>query len=250
MPWYFRDYVDLDTGQRQQLERSVDTLLLWHRESQVGRYATFLRELEAEAARPLGRDRLEAARLVLEGFWDDIARQVAPDVAALFSTMSDAQVEALFVRIAEDDRELAREVLARSGEERIERRERALRRQLERWVGKLDPAQRAMVAECAGEMRVQPAGWLASRKRWQQALREALAGRRDGPAFAVALERLLADGDSFWPADYRQQFQADRDRVLRLIADVDASLDAAQRQRLRRQLGGWALDLESIAGGA
>ena len=250
LPWYFRDYVDLDTGQRQQLRRSVDTLLAWHRETEVMRYAAFFRDLERDAGRPLGRERLHAARMELEDFWDDIARRITPDAAALLSTLSDSQVEELFAGIAEGDRKVEKELRGRTEQERSERREKALRSQLERWVGPLDPRQRVMVQACVRDMRADTAGWLESRRRWQAAFRESLALRGDPVRFQPALERLLVDGESLWPAEYRRQFDADRARVLQLIVDVDASLSAGQRDRLRRHLERWALDFESIAGGA
>jgi len=250
LPWYFRDYVDLDTGQRRNLERAVDGLLAWHRESEVGRYAVFFRELEREAAQPLGLDRIQAARLELDAFWDDIARRMAPDAAALLSTLSDAQVEGLFARMAEDDAKLASEASGRSREQRVERREKALRRQLERWVGRLDDRQQGMIAACATALSADPAGWIASRQAWAGALREALADRQDLSRLTPRLAQLLADGEAFWDPEYRRRFDADRERVMRLLADIDGSLTAGQRATLRRRLEGLALDFEAIAGGA
>jgi hypothetical protein len=250
LPWYFRDYVDLDTGQRGQLERSVETLLAWHRESEVGRYASFFRQLAADAAAPLPPGRLETARMELETFWDDIARRVAPDAAALLATLSEEQVESLFAQIDREDRELARESLGRDPEERIERRESQLTRQVERWTGRLDSSQQAIVAACASDLRGDAEGWLASRRAWQQALREALAGREDTAAFASRLERLFADGEDFWTPTYRDSFQLDRQRVLRMLEQIDDSLSERQRTRLRDRLERLALDLDAIAGGA
>jgi hypothetical protein len=250
LPWYFRDYIDLDTGQRRNLERAVDGLLAWHRESEVGRYAVFFRELERDAVQPLGSDRMREARLELDAFWDDIARRMAPDAAKLLSTLSDEQVEGLFTRMAERDAKLAKESLGRSSEERVERREKALRRQAERWVGRLDERQRALVAACARDLSADPAGWIASRQAWAGALREALADRQDLSRLAPRLARLLADGEAFWDPEYRRQFDADRERVIRLFADIDGSLTAGQRATLRKRLEELALDFEAIAGGA
>lgn len=250
LPWYFRDYVDLDTGQRRNLERAVDGLLAWHRESEVGRYAVFFRELERDAAQPLGLDRIRAARLELDMFWDDIARRMAPDAAALLSTLSDAQVEGLFDRMAEDDAKLAREASRRSGKERVERRQKALRRQLERWVGRLDDRQQGMIAACAADLGADPEGWIASRQAWAGALREALVDRQDPSRLTPRLARLLADGEAFWIPEYRSRFDADRERVIRLFADIDGTLTASQRVTLRKRLGELALDFEQIAGGA
>jgi hypothetical protein len=250
LPWYFRDYVELDAGQRDQLRRSVETLLAWHRETEVGRYASFFRELSAEVGAPLAPGRLEAARQDLETFWDDIARRVAPDGAALLATLSDEQVESLFERMAREDRDLARESADRGPAERVERRARSLTRQVERWTGRLDASQREVVAACARELRGDTEGWLASRRAWQAALREALAGREDPAALAARLGHLLADGEDFWVPSYRENFQADRQRVLRMLEDIDQSLSGRQRKHLQERLERWALDLDAIAGGA
>jgi hypothetical protein len=250
LPWYFRDYVDLDTGQRRQLKRSVDLLLTWHRESQVGRYAAFFSDLADEAASPLGYERIEAARRTFDGFWDEVVQQVTPEAAGLLATLDDSQVDELFRRIEEKDAERADEARARSEAERLERSEKMLRRQAERWTGRLDETQRAIVADCAAGLSGDVEGWLNSRRRWQQALREAMASRGDRDRFEPALERLLADGESFWEEDYRRHFVADRERVLRMMAELDASLDAGQREHLQERLRRWALDFEAIAGGA
>lgn len=250
VPWYFRDYVDLETGQRQQFERALDTLLTWHRESQLGRYAAFLRELERDAEVPLGAARIAAARLEMEGFWDDLMRQVAPDAARILGSLSDEQVEQMFAQIAADDLEIEEKYAGQSAAERLKRREKTTIKQLERWVGRLDAAQRKMAVDCAADLTSDIAGWLASRRAWQRAFRLAMDGRQDTEDFTLALERLLADGDAFWPEEYRQRFNADRDRVLMLITEVDATLSPAQRGHLQERLRRLALDFESIAGGA
>lgn len=249
LPWYFRDYVDLDTGQRQQLERSADMLLTWHRESQVARYAAFFRELERDAADPLGYQRIEAGRLELEVFWDDIVRQVTPEAAQLLRMLDEPQVEEMFRRIAEKDAERAREALGRSDGQRLARREKTLRRQIQRWVGGLDEQQRGLVSSASRDLSGDVDGWLASRRSWQAAFRAAMELRHDPGRFEPLFEKLFAEGESFWEDDYRRHFLADRARIMRLMADVDASLSEEQRRHLRRRLGRWAQDLEAIAGG-
>ena len=250
VPWYLRDYVDLDPDQRSQLQHSVEALLAWHRDSEVGRYAAFFRELAADTASPLPPGRLEAARQELEVFWDDIGRRVAPDAAALLSTLSDAQVESLLDRMAREDDELVRESAGRSPEQRAARRSKSLIRQVERWTGRLDPSQRGLVADAARELRGDTEGWLASRKAWRTALQEALARREDVATLAASLERLFADGEEFWTPSYRDNFRADRQRVLAMLEDLERTLTPQQRSHLRDRLERWALDLDAIAGGA
>jgi len=245
--WYLRDYLDLDTDQRHRLGQAVDSLLLWHRESELRRYVGFFRQLGREAAEPLGLERIRSARFELDRFWDDIARQAAPEAAALLSSLSQAQVEELFMRMAQDDVKLAREATEGNPAERVRKREKALLRQVERWVGRLDGEQKALVRACALDLRADPEGWIASRRAWTSALREAMNGRHDLETFTPRLAQLLADGEVFWDPGYRSRFEADRERVLRLLADVDRSLSSRQRQVLQERLERWADEFESIA---
>jgi hypothetical protein len=250
VPWYFEDYVSLDTGQKELLRGSVRTLLAWHRESQIGRYAAVLRDLGADAATPLGRVRLDGVRLQIEEFWDEIVRQLLPEAATLLSGLTDRQVDEMFRSIAEKDAEEREELLDRTPAEALQRREKSLRRSVERWVGSLDRRQLGLVEQCARELRPQGLAWLDTRKAWQQQFRAALALRHDRERFLAALTPLFVEPDRYWSPDYRRQFDLNRDRVMDLLAEVDASLDTAQRQRLQRHLAGWAQDLESIAGGS
>ena len=71
--------------------------------------------------------------------------------------------------------------------------------------------------------------------------------RHDLDAFTPRLAQLLADGEVFWDPDYRDRFEADRERVLRLMADVDRSLSPRQRRLLQERLERWAVDFEAMA---
>src|SRR5262245_44545231 len=53
--WYVGNLVSLDDRQSSDLRTWLAQTLQWHRESELGRYATFLRELSTEVAQPSDR---------------------------------------------------------------------------------------------------------------------------------------------------------------------------------------------------
>jgi hypothetical protein len=53
--WYVGSLVSLDDQQRSDLRVWLAQTLEWHRESELGRYAAFLRELSSEVAQPASR---------------------------------------------------------------------------------------------------------------------------------------------------------------------------------------------------
>lgn len=249
LPWYLGGYVELEASQRSDLERRVDLLLAWHRRSEVGRYAAFFRQLEAAAARPVQAGQFEVWRVQAESYWQDLALKALPEAGALLASLSDAQVEALIGGLREDQVELAEEIAGRSPAERLERRRKSLEKQFKRWLGRLEAGQLARIEEVSRQLGTDSAGWLSSRSAWTDAFEQALRQRRDPEVFSARLRVLLVSGESTWPPAYRKSFEEDRSRVIRLMAQIDASLTPRQRAHLRQRLGRWAADLEAIAAG-
>lgn len=91
--WYVGNLVSLDDHQQSTLRAWLAQTLEWHREKELGRYATFLRELSTEVAQPSGRGAYQRALDRVEGFAQDFTAQTAPQAARLLTELSPAQVE-------------------------------------------------------------------------------------------------------------------------------------------------------------
>ncbi|HSN70541.1 MAG TPA: DUF6279 family lipoprotein [Steroidobacteraceae bacterium] len=243
--WYLEGLVSLDADQRSSLDRWLEVSLEWHRASELNRYAAFLRELESELTRPLSYEDYDRARRRIEGFWRDFVAGTMPQAGDLLATLSRDQVDELIASLEEEDRETADELASRSASELAERRVKRLRRGVERWTGRLDGEQRRIVAEAAADL--EPLGRLRldNRAHWREQLRTALLAPPDVAAAAVA--QLLGDPETTWTDAYRAGVIGNRDRVLRMMAELDDTLSDAQRARMRARIGELAEDLESLA---
>jgi hypothetical protein len=245
--WYLGGLVSLDADQRSSLDRWLEVSLDWHRESELERYAAFLRDLEADLARPLSYEEYDRVRLTIEAFWRDFVAGTVPHSAELLTSLSPEQVEELIASLEEEDREDAEELADRSLEERMERRRKRMQRGVERWTGRLDASQRAIVAAAAADLRPLDAQRLDYRAQWRERLRTALLAPADmAPA---EIERLLAEPQATWTDAYRDGIADNRRRILQMLAELDATLSSAQRDRMRARLGELAGDLESLARG-
>jgi hypothetical protein len=245
--WYLGGLVSLDDDQRSSLDRWLEVSLDWHRESQLERYAAFVRELEAELARPLRYEEYDRVRLDVEAFWRDLVAGTVPQSAGLLTSLSPEQVEELIASLEEEDREDAEELAERSPAERAERRMKRMQRGVERWTGRLDATQREIVAAAATELRPLDAARLEYRATWREQLRAALLA--PGDTAPAEIERLLADPQAAWTDAYRDGIAQNRRRVLEMLAELDATLSPAQRARMRARLGDLADDLEALARG-
>ena len=103
--WYVGSLVSLDDQQSSNLRAWLAQTLEWHRESELGRYAAFLRELSSEVAQPASRADYQRALDRVEGFATDFSAQTAPQAAHLLLELSPAQVEEFLANLEEKSNE-------------------------------------------------------------------------------------------------------------------------------------------------
>jgi uncharacterized protein DUF6279 len=242
--WYIGDLVSLDDQQRSDLRTSLGQTLQWHRASELGRYATFLREFSAEIGRPVGRDTFQRALDRVERFVGDFTAQTAPEATRLLLKLSPAQVEELLTNLEEKSNE-------RSEDERDAIRDgtwqakqvKNTQRQLKRWTGAISDEQKRLVDETMQQVQPTTLEWLESQRQWRAALREAF-GNRDTAEKRIL--QLLREPDTQWTAQYKTKETSNREQFLALMTALDASLTPAQRERMQRELTNLAERLEAL----
>ncbi|HNG66675.1 MAG TPA: DUF6279 family lipoprotein, partial [Thauera aminoaromatica] len=187
LPWYLRDYVTLDAGQRGEFDRRLAGLLDWHCRSHLPEYVALLRAANAT----LAAERVEPAQLERflergEALWREIVGELEPELRRLAAGLGDEQVEELAAAFVRRGEEARAEFL--SGDEsaqhaaRVERMEERLRR----WFGRMTPAQRERIAAWSRALQPTTEAWLEDRMRWQAELLDALRVRADAAAFPRA----------------------------------------------------------------
>ena len=93
--WTVDDYVDWNKVQQEDFDQAIDTLLLWHQETQLQRYQKWLIELEQLSHRNPSPKQLTTAFEPLQAFWRDILEFSFNDTQALLASLSDEQVESM-----------------------------------------------------------------------------------------------------------------------------------------------------------
>lgn len=244
---YVSTQVSLQDSQSVGLRTVLRGLLDWHRRSELPKYAQFVEGLAADAARPLGRARIDRARLEVEALWRDSVARGAPDAARWLAQLKPAQLDELFASLGEDDADQREEYCDAPEAQRRREREKTLRDSLEDWVGRLDAAQRALVSERFARVTSTGCGWVENRVRFRAEMRRTIDGRDAIADYPGTLARLLMRPEDQWDAGYRARFDANREVVVSLLADLDATLEPRQRRRLVEKLSGYARDFRELA---
>jgi Family of unknown function (DUF6279) len=231
---YVGNLVSLDDRQSSDLRAWLAQTLEWHRASELGRYATFLRELSTEVAQPLDRDAYLRLFGRVEGFVSDFAAQTAPQATRLLLELTPAQVEEFLANLERKSQERSAKSMQeiRNGTWPA-RRIKETQRQVQRWTGTITQEQKLLVSAMSQQIQPTTSEWLESQRRWRAALGDAFSNR--GTAQERILQ-LLREPDTQWTAQYKTKEASNREQVLLLLTALDASLTPAQREHMQREL--------------
>jgi hypothetical protein len=244
---YFDRMVDLNDSQSAQLSAVLRRNLEWHRSSELARYETFLVELADAVGDGARRAEIERALQRAEDYWRAIFEQAAPGYASVAATLTDAQVSKLLAGFEAEDEKEWREYQARDPAERVARREKSLRKTIERFIGPMDAKQRSIVHRYVTTAPSTMPEWRASRRLWREALAAALRNRGNPTVFKQQMRQLVAYPDEFWTPQYRAAIANSREGLTDLLLELDATLSAGQRAALRAELLSLARDVRGLA---
>jgi hypothetical protein len=249
--WYVQDLVSLDDSQRNDLHAWLNETLQWHRRSELTRYAKFLRELAATAARPGSAPTYKSIETQIEAFGSRLVEQAAPDAARLLMSLTPEQIDEFEANLAEKARERNEKSLEAQAEGKWhERRAKDIEKQLKRWTGSVTKEQRQLIAQLSSQFQSTTADWLESQEHWRHAMFGALRARFiAGQSPAVVEERiltLLRTPEAQWTRAYQAKATQNREQSLTVLGAIDASLTAPQRAYLQRELIQLAEQLEGM----
>ena len=244
--WEFAHFVDLQRDQKQLFDERFRELWRWHRRTQLALYARDLRQVASDAERPLTAAQVEQYLVVAQGHVDRTVDEALPDTARVLQSLDDRQVKDLLAEMAERREERAKESAGLTADERREQAQERMARSARRWIGSLTSAQQRRIEGWSRERIDADAQWRKYEETWAAAFAGVLDGRRE-TGFAARLAALFDDGGVPGYAEVEKLERQNRALWVALVADLSASLEPRQRQRLREQVRDLAADLEDLA---
>jgi len=250
--WYIQDLVTLDTEQRSDLNRWLDGVLEWHRQSELGRYAKFVRELADQSAKPGTAASYKNIEQQVEQFGTRLVEQTVPDAARLLMELSPQQLDEFEQNLADKARERnEKDLEALKADKWHDKRAQDIEKQLKRWTGAVTKEQHQLIAQLVTQFQPTTTDWLESQSRWRKslfgALRERLAASQSPSPNDERILSLLRTPETEWTAAYQAKATHNRAQSLEVLTSLDASLTPSQRIYLQRELNKLAQQLEGMA---
>ncbi len=248
--WWLDGYVDFSSEQAPKAKEVIRQWFAWHRPSQLPEFAALLVSAQA----PIGEPTTPAQTCR----WVERARSVAePSIdraltlgADLVPGLGEAQFKHLEQRYAKSLAEMRTDYLQAKPEERQKASIKRASERAESMYGRLDDAQRKLIAAGIAASPFDPEAWLQERQRRQadivQTLRRLVAERADRDRIVAAMRAQAERIERSPDPDYRRYQQTLTEFNCGLAAQVHNSTSPEQRKHAQAKLKGWEDDLRSL----
>jgi hypothetical protein len=249
--WWLDGFLDLSRSQKARGQAELKPWFDWHRATQLPDYAQQLAMLRSRAAGKVSGDEVCAfADLARDRMNTALDRAAAP-AAVLLPTVTAAQWQFLERKFGERNAEWRKDALQPQREDRLAAAIERSEKRAEDLYGRLDSAQRQLLAAAAAASPFDPEAWLAERetrqhelvqtlRRLQQNAGGDLVRRTDG--LRTALRHFMREGDGPYGV-LQARWQA---HTCEVSARLHNSTSAAQREHLRNKLGAWEEDARAL----
>jgi hypothetical protein len=250
VPWRLNDYLNLDRQQQAWLKPRLQNHLKWHCSVELPRYLDWLQTTERILAQP----QPDSGQLLEQfGQFDDALKrlsvEITPTSIALLRGLSAQQISELYAALDEDNQEDREDFLEPPLAVQISERRERMQERLRPWLGRLNSAQTANIADWATGLGEQNRLWLENRLLWQRQLRRVVAARESAD-FAPQMTRLLQQREAFFSEEYRASYGRSRQALATLFSQVLSAADESQRERLGHRLRDLRNDLSERQCGA
>jgi hypothetical protein len=250
VPWRLNDYLNLDRQQQAWLKPRLQNHLKWHCSLELPRYLDWLQTTERILAQP----QPDSGQLLEQfGQFDDALKrlsvEITPTSIALLRGLSAQQISELYAALDEDNQEDREDFLEPPLAVQISERRERMQERLRPWLGRLNSAQTANIADWATGLGEQNRLWLENRLLWQRQLRRVVAARESAD-FAPQMTRLLQQREAFYSEEYRASYGRSRQALATLFSQVLSAADESQRERLGHRLRDLRNDLSELQCGA
>lgn len=263
--WWLDGYFDFNESQTLRLRADLSSALVWHRSTQLPAYLAQLQQLRAlasapttgqppgQAQPPVRAEQICALYSQGQNWVQALSERMEPTILALAPTFSAAQLQRLEQRMNERRQRFVSEWLSGTPEQRQERRVKVAIERAERFYGRLDEAQLALIRRQISASSFDPQYSLSLMQRNQQDALSALRLlSRDPVANPVLTRTVMRSLLARWLSPSEANELAYRNRSVQdgcaAIATLHNSTSAAQRERAVQVLKDYEADLRALMG--
>ena len=229
IPEYVEGLVTIDNALENNLQQRSTALLEWHRQTQLIRYADWLRAFQGE----VGKLTVDSARryaLEAEDFWEAMSAKIDYEMAELLPLLDTQQQNELFASITEKNEDFADEYIDIDDDERRTNYYERTRDTYENWIGYLTDAQEQAIRQATDRLMDGARLRLDRREEWQAGIQEILAGRESRQVKSQQLHAYLQNFEFSNAQSLDSRIEANKEIITGLTVAISDSMDEDQAE--------------------
>jgi hypothetical protein len=249
--WWLDGYFDFNAEQGNRAREALSDWFRWHRATQLPDYAAQLAQAQQQILHDLTPG--DVCRLA-----DEIRRRVeaaymqgVPALASIVRTLTPEQLRQVEKRYQEADVEFRSDFLQATRTEQLAAANKRTLSRAEMVYGRLDEAQRKLIADGIAASPFDARRWLVERQARQReivdTLRSLQSARADTARIEAALRVFAAHAVLSPRPAYREYQQRLYDYNCALVAQLHNGTTPEQRRHGLERLKGWEDDLRALA---
>lgn len=230
--WYIGDYLDLSRDQDRYLEAELESVLMWHKRTQLSQYRQQLVALSNDL------DHLPISEQVwlihfnqITDHWYRLRHELSIRAASLAPQLDEQQVNYLFAKLAENNKEQLESFNEKSVEEYREDRLERLLDILENYLGSINKQQKNAVALFVDQAIITEQQRFDSKVKLQAAMKQVFISNLKAEQSVTLIEelfKLMNNPDQFKSDVLSDAYSYNRQLLLNMLQSITASLDKNQ----------------------
>mgnify|MGYP005993580135 CR=1 FL=1 len=244
-PWYLDDYVTIEHYQQDLLTSSLDSVLDWHRATQLSRYGDFLKVISSDVQGSISEEKVAKYFLQLDEFIETLFIEFANEFTPLIAQMNPRQQAELIENLAiKNQKYYEKFVLIGEAESKASSKKR-VEKFLDDWLDELSASQVQMINQWSTQTHWLSPGFYESRQAWQTRLHSIFNAQNANKPEMI--KSMFKNRREFWSVDLRQKFRHNQQVTTVFIVNFFNSLDANQKQSLLKKLEKYEADFRLLA---
>jgi hypothetical protein len=226
--WYIDDYLDLSREQNRNLDVELESVLEWHRETQLLHYRQQLVELSNDLdTLPISEPVWHKHFSQITDHWHRMRRELSTRSAKLAPQLNQYQVNYLFAKLEESNKERLDDFNEKTVEEYRSDRFEKLLETIENYLGSVSRQQESYVKEFVDQATITEQEWFDSNVKLQAVMKNVFVSNTN-EELTSELFKIMVDPDQFKSDTLLDAYPHNRQLLVSMLQKITTSLDDDQ----------------------
>ncbi len=250
--WWLNGYVDLASGQKDDVREDIDGLLAWHRKTQLKNYVQLLETGQRQLQGNPTQADLLANYDAVKASTEVLLVKAAPDLADLARALQPAQIASMEKKFASNNADFRKKFMSGNAEKRQNVRYEKSLDQFETWFGSFSREQEAIIRTLSDARPLDNQLWLDERVLRQKniivLLHKVQREKMGKQATEALIQNLIKNAFArLEQSEHQAFFDASNAATMQMVLKVIAIATPVQKTHAHERMQGWIDDFNSLA---